>query len=139
MLLAEAIRREEKLQHKYCVDIHNAIKLNKHLNSIISKKNQYILDIKCRKNRSEEDAIKEQKKLYKENASLFNDYAKIIELKEKEKAYIEEEKRKIKEENQNFILNLEEEKMISEYKAEILEKENKIIFNDLVSEIKKKR
>ncbi len=42
-LLSEAIKREEKLQHKYCIDIQNAIKLNKKMNTIIRDKNQAVI------------------------------------------------------------------------------------------------
>jgi hypothetical protein len=42
MLLKESIQREEKLQHKYCVDVSNAVKFNKQLNTIICNKNQNV-------------------------------------------------------------------------------------------------
>lgn len=45
--MAQITDREEKLQHKYCVDIRNAIKLNKQLNEIIVTKNKQVhIDIK---------------------------------------------------------------------------------------------
>jgi hypothetical protein len=138
-LLEEAMRREEKLQHKYCLDIENAIKLNKQLNTIISKKNKLLADIKIKQFKNDEDKILEQKKLYKENANLFNDYAKIIELKEREKRHVEEEKLRMRQQAKMRIEELEEQKLKSEYKAKVLETENKDIFNELVQELGKRK
>lgn len=139
VLLAEAVKREEKLQHKYCVDIENAIKLNKQLNVIISNKNQTLADLKIKQQRSGEEKNNETQKLYKENKALFNDYAKIIELKEKEKRYNDEEKSKMLEKAKNKIARLENERIQYDYKVKLLENENKGIFDELVSEIKKKK
>jgi hypothetical protein len=135
-LLAETIKREEKLQHKYCIDIENAIKLNKQLNMIICKKNKILAEVKIKQQRNDEEKINEQKKLYKENALLFNDYAKIIELKEKEKKQNEEEKVKILEQARVKIDELEEDKIKNEYKVKMLKKENQEIFNELITEFK---
>jgi hypothetical protein len=138
-LLTEAMRREEQLQHKYCTDIENAIKLNKQLNTIVSKKNKMLADIKIKQHKNDEEKINEQKKLYKENASLFNDYAKIIELKEREKRHVEEEKLRMRQQAKMRIEELEEQKLKSEYKAKVLETENKDIFSELVLELGKRK
>lgn len=74
--------------------------------------------------------INRQKELYKENAVLFNDYANIIELKEQEKRQIDEERKKLS--------DLEEQKLKSEFKAQLLEDDNKLLFLDLLNEMKKK-
>lgn len=140
-ILAQTIKREEQLQHKYCVDIENAIKLNKQLNTIISKKNKILAELKVKQHQNDFTKCEEQKKLYKENASLFDDYAKIIELKEKEKLHnkiLLEEFKKSMDEAQNKISDLEELKLKSDFKANLLENENKTIFGDLLYEIKKK-
>ena len=94
--------------------------------------------MKIKQQRSGEEKNNETKKLYKENKALFNDYAKIIELKEKEKRYNEEEKTRLLEKAKNKIARLENEKIEYDYKVRLLENENKGIFDELVSEIKKK-
>ncbi len=126
------------MQHKYCVDIENAIKLNKQLNLIISKKNQVLADVKIKQCRNDEEKVNIQKKLYKENATLFNDYARIIEIKENEKKYLVEVKNRMIEKARDKIEELEEEKLKSNFKVKVLENDNKKIFNELISEIKNK-
>lgn len=76
--------------------------------------------------------------MYKENASLFNDYANIIEIKEKEKKYINEDRNKIIQDMNSRLFDMEEQKLKSEFKVDVLERDNKNIFNDLINEIKKK-
>jgi hypothetical protein len=94
--------------------------------------------LKIKQEKNDLKSINEQKKLYKENANLFNDYAKIIELKEQEKRYYEEEKHRVIGGYNNLISDIEEQKLKSEYKVDILEKDNRMIFDELVNEIKKK-
>jgi hypothetical protein len=134
-LLIQAKQREEELQNKYCSDIQKAVSLNKQLNNIISKKNKLIADIKIKQNKKEADATNETLKLYKENANLFNEYNKIMEIKEIEKYSLEEEKNKLK----TNLEQLEMEKIKSDYKSTILEEENKLIFNQIIENIKLKK
>lgn len=136
-LLQESIQREKKLQHKYCIDIQNAIKLNKRLNEIISKKNNEIADIKIKQHHVDVDKIKEHNKLYKENATLLDDYAKIIEIKEKERRHADEEKRRFNDEAKFRIGKLEDERNKYDFKSKYLEKENKYLLDELIDEIKK--
>jgi len=134
-LLIQAKKREEELQNKYCSDIKKAVSLNKQLNCIILKKNKLIADIKIKQNKKEAEVTNETQKLHKENADLFNEYNKIMELKEIEKHSLEEEKNKLK----NDLEQLEIEKIKSEYKSTILEEENKMIFNQVLENIKTKK
>lgn len=134
-LLIQAKRREEDLQNKYCSDIEKAVSLNKQLNNIISKKNKLIADIKIKQNKKEADSTNETLKLYKENANLYSEYNKIMEIKEIEKYSLEEEKNKLK----TDLEQLEMEKIKSDYKSTILEEENKLIYNQIIENIKSKK
>lgn len=134
-LLIQAKKREEELQNKYCSDIQKAVSLNKQLNNIISKKNKMIADIKIKQNKKEAEVTNETLKLYKENASLFNEYNKIVEIKEIEKHNLEEEKNKLK----TDMEQLEMEKIKSDYKSTILEEENKLIYDQIIENIKHKK
>jgi len=134
-LLTQAKKREEELQNKYCSDIQKAVSLNKQLNSIISKKNKLISDIKIKSNKKETETTNEKLKLYKDNAELFNEYNKIVEIKELEKYSLEEEKNKLK----NNLEELEIEKIKSDYKSSILEEENKQIYSQIIENIKSKK
>lgn len=131
-LLDQAKKREEELQNKYCFDIQKAVWLNKQLNNIISKKNKLLADIKIKQNKKEVETNHEKMKLCKENAELYNEYNKILEMKEYEKFSIEEEKNKLLDD----LDRLEMEKLKSEYKSNLLEEENKLIFNKMIDNIK---
>ena len=133
-LLNEAKRREDDLKNKYCNDIQKAVSLNKQLNSIISKKNKSIADIKIKQNKKEVDVETEKNKLYKENANLYTEYNKIMELKENEKVLIEEQNLKLK----SNLDDLEVLKLKSEYKSNLLEEENKKYFDNMLESIKSK-
>jgi hypothetical protein len=88
--------------------------------------------------RSDATSTDEIKRLYKENANLFNDYAKILEIKEREKMLHEKEKDKLIE-NTNVIFNdIEEQKRRADYKAKLLENENVNMFNEYLKEYKNK-
>jgi hypothetical protein len=75
--------------------------------------------------------------LYKENATLFNDYAKILELKEKEKKHHEAEKNKLIETTNTALNDIEEQKVRADFKAKLLENENITMFNEYIKEYKK--
>ncbi len=134
-LLIQAKKREEDLQNKYCSDIQKAVSLNKQLNNIISKKNKLIADIKIKQNKKEAEVTNETLKLYKENANLFCEYNKIIEINDIEKHKLEDEKNKLKTEKEQ----LEMDKIKSDYKSTILEEENKLIYNKIIENIKQKK
>lgn len=130
----EAQKREDDLKNKYCNDIQKAVSLNKQLNGIISKKNKLIADIKIKQNKKDSDIENEKNKLFQENANLYSEYSKIMELKENEKISIEEQNQKLK----NNIEELESLKLKSEYKSNLLEEENKKYFENMIENIKSK-
>ena len=108
-LLAQAIEREELLQKKYCNDIQNAIKLNKNLNEIITKKNQQILEINKMKSKENEEMMVEKQKLTQQNAMLYCDLSAAIQAKEKEKMLLQQEAIKKINESKNLIEKYEKE------------------------------
>ena len=129
-MLSEVQKREDNLKNKYCNDIQKAVSLNKQLNCIISKKNKSIADIKIKQSKKEGDIEIEKNKLFQENANLYSEYSKNMEVKENEKVFIEEQNQKLK----NNIQDLEALKLKSEYKSDILEEENKKYFDDMIKD-----
>ena len=79
----------------------------------------------------------DKKKLYQENAGLYSNFAEIYSKKTKQIKQIDSEKNKILSEAQNKIYDLEEQKLKHEFKANILEDENKLMFNDYIEAMKK--
>jgi hypothetical protein len=79
----------------------------------------------------------EMQRLYKENANLFNDYAKIMQIKEKEKKNFETEKNQLIQNTNTMLNDIEEQKMRADFKAKLLEKENVVMFNEFLKEYKK--
>jgi hypothetical protein len=85
----------------------------------------------------EKSSIEDKKKLINENAELYNNFSEIFSKKNNKIKQIKQEKEKISSEAKIIINSLEEQKMKHEFKANLLEDENKLMFNQYIDAIKK--
>jgi hypothetical protein len=85
----------------------------------------------------EKSSIEDKKKLINENADLYNNFSEIFSKKNNKIKQIKEEKEKIFSEAKIIIDSLEEQKIKHEFKANLLEDENKLMFNQYIDAIKK--
>jgi len=85
----------------------------------------------------EKSSIEDKKKLINENADLYNNFSEIFSKKNNKIKQIKQEKEKIFSEAKIIIDSLEEQKIKHEFKANLLEDENKLMFNQYIDAIKK--
>ena len=124
-LLEASIQREEKLQNKYRSDIVTAVKLNRELNDLVSKKNIEISEIELLSKKKDLMATVKISDMQKQSANLHIDYSKYLEIYDKELKHANKDKKSLLNESSNKINELEEQKLKTEYKVNILEEENK--------------
>lgn len=72
-----------------------------------------------------------------ENADLYSNFAEIYSKKSNQIRQIDSEKNKLINDAKNTINDLEEQKIKHEFKANVLEDENKVMFNDYIVAMKK--
>lgn len=136
-LLEESIKREENLQVKYKSEIMTAIKLNKDLNELVSKKNNEISELSLISKKKEIQNNQDISNLQKQTNQTHIEYSKYLSLQDKALKNLSKKKEEIEKITSNKLEELEEQKAKQEYFSQLLEEENKAMVFELKQTLKK--
>lgn len=124
------------MQNKYRSDIIEAVKMNKELNSLVNKKNNQISELNLLYKKKEIATNEKIGNLVKQSANIHIDYSKCMEIYDKEVKNLVNKNNEISNESKSKIEELEKLRLKNEYKAMMLEEENKCISIDYKEQLK---
>ena len=110
--------------------------MNKELNNLVSKKNHEISELSLNFKKKEIVSNEKINDLVKQSANIHIDYSKYLEIYDKEVKTLANKNKEIANESKAKIDELEQLRLKNEYKAMMLEEENKTISIDYREQLK---